>query len=292
MDWSRRQEEIAQFAERQLFFIGGAPRSGTTWLQQLLDSHPDISCKGEGLLDKQLAAPLDKVMAERRQALDAKNTGLFGHTGGYPLPQQEDADFLVRTAILLALHRQADGKACSAVGEKTPENVFFFPRLKHLFSGARFIGMARDPRDVIASAWHFFHRPVAGEDETAARFAFIELALPSLEDGARRMMALVERHPEDVRIVTYETLRQTPELIVTDLFRFLGVTDHEMVVQDCVARTSFAAQTGGRVAGVEQNGSFFRKGIAGDWHSTLTDEMNAVVLQRLGWMFPHFGWQM
>ena len=48
-DWNQRNEEIAQLARRQLFFVGGAPRSGTTWLQQLLDCHPDICCRGEGL---------------------------------------------------------------------------------------------------------------------------------------------------------------------------------------------------------------------------------------------------
>jgi hypothetical protein len=29
----------------------------------------------------------------------------------------------------------------------------------------------------------------------------------------------------------------------------------------------------------------------GDWRSTLTPAMNALVLRELGWMFGHFGWQ-
>jgi hypothetical protein len=63
------------------------------------------------------------------------------------------------------------------------------------------------------------------------------------------------------------------------------------VVADCVAGTAFAAQTGGRPAGVAQDGAFLRKGIAGDWHSTLTPAMNEAILSVLGWMFPHFDWQ-
>jgi hypothetical protein len=42
------------------------------------------------------------------------------------------------------------------------------------------------------------------------------------------------------------------------------------VAADCVAQTAFEVVTGGRAAGVEQNGSFFRTGSAGGWMSTLT----------------------
>ena len=56
--WIEGQRNIEALAERQLFFIGGAPRSGTTWLQLLLDCHPEVSCRGEGLFWKELAEPL------------------------------------------------------------------------------------------------------------------------------------------------------------------------------------------------------------------------------------------
>lgn len=289
--WIERQEEIAALARKQLFFIGGAPRSGTTWVQQILDQHPEVSCRGEGLFQKQLAEPLEAMMKARAEVLTAKNTSLFGHTGGFPLPAQDDVEFLLGTAMLLALRQVCADKACRAIGEKTPENVFFFPRLKQLFPKAKCIAIARDPRDVLTSAWHFFHKPAAGEDETAAKFAFIRLALPSLDQGARTTIELAERHPADCMTITYEKLRRTPELIVSNMFRFLSVSDASNIVADCVARTSFAALTGGRQAGTEQNGAFFRKGVAGDWGSTLTPEMNDLVLRELGWMFPHFGWK-
>ena len=289
--WTERQEEIGRLPERQLFFVGGAPRSGTTWLQWILDAHPDVSCQGEGLFDKDLAAPLEHLMAERGRALDAKNTRVFGHTGGYPLPEPDDTEFLLGTAILLALHRQSAGKRCRAIGEKTPENVFFFPRLKRLFPAAKLICIARDPRDVLTSAWHFFHAATPNEDPVAAKTAFIRGAFPSLAEGARTILALAEHHPADCAIVTYEALRQAPAPVVARLFRFLGVSDADDIVADCLARTSFAALAGGRAAGEQRNGSFFRKGVTGDWTSTLTPEMNEMVLRELGWMFPHFGWQ-
>jgi hypothetical protein len=289
-NWVEQQDELVTLARKQLFFIGGAPRSGTTWVQQILDCHPEVSCRGEGLFHKQLAEPLEALMAKRREALNGKNTALFGHTGGYPVPTEDDVEFLLGTAILLALRQQSAHKTCRAIGEKTPENVFFFPRLKQLFPKAKCITIARDPRDVLTSAWHFFHKPVAGEDEAAEKFAFIRLALPSLDQGARTTLDLAARYPADFMTVTYESLRRTPQLVVSNMFRFLSVSDASDIVADCVARTSFAAQTGGREAGTEQSGAFFRKGIAGDWKSTLSPEMNELVLRELGWAFPHFGW--
>jgi len=288
--WAEHQWEIAEIARKQLFFVGGAPRSGTTWVQQLLDAHPDISCRGEALFHKQFAEPLEKLVAGWREAITAKNAGLFGHTGGYPLPEPEDVEILLGTAILLGLRRQSAAKPCRAIGEKTPENVFFYPRLRQLFPAAKLIAVVRDPRDVLTSAWHFFHKPAAGEDEAAAKLGFIRLALPSLDHGARVTIELAKLYPADVMIVTYESLRRTPQLVVSNMYRFLGMADAAPMVADCIARTSFAAQTGGREAGSEQSGAFFRKGVSGDWPSTLTQDMSGLIVKELGWMFPHFGW--
>jgi hypothetical protein len=290
-NWIENQEDLTALARKQLFFVGGAPRSGTTWVQQMLDAHPEICCRGEGLFHKHVAEPLEAITAIRREALESKNLTLFGHTGGYPLPAAEDTEQLVGTAILLALRRQCAGGQHRAIGEKTPENVFFFPRLKQLFPRAKSIAIARDPRDLLTSAWHFFHKAVPGENETEAKFAFIRLAMPSLDQGARAMLALAEQHPADCMTITYENLLRTPELIASNMFRFLSVSDASDIVADCVARTRFAALTGGRQAGSEQRGAFFRKGVVGDWASTLTPDMNALVLRELGWMFPRFGWK-
>ncbi len=288
--WLQRQPDLTAMAERQLFLVGGAPRSGTTWVQQILDCHPEVSCRGEGFFADHLAAPLATMMTDRTRLLEGKNTKLFRHTGGYPLPAAEDAEHLAGTAILLALQQQVGGKACRAVGEKTPENVFYFERFRRLFPTAKFIGIARDPRDVLTSAWHLFQSAPPGQDEAAAKTTFLRSALPSLAEGARTMLTLAERYPADSLIVTYEAMLLDAAPIVARLFRLLGVSDAPEIVAACLARTDFTAATGGRPRGEEQRGAFFRKGVAGDWRSTLTPEMNELVLRELGWMFPPFGW--
>jgi hypothetical protein len=287
--WTERAERLLALSHRQLFFIGGAPRSGTTWLQYLLDAHPEICCAGEGLFRKELAEPMDKLILARGAALEAKNQNVFRHSAGYPLPDAGDTEALVATGILLALERQCGGKHYRAIGEKTPENVFFFPALKRMFPDAKFVGIARDPRDLLSSAWHFFRKPEAGDD-TARKTDFIQSALPSLQQGARAMLELRRNSPTDCMLVTYERMLSDTAMTAAALYRFLGVSDDNAIVEGCVARTSFAALTQGRPVGTVEEGSFFRKGVVGDWRATLTAEMGETIVRELGWCFPEFGW--
>jgi len=285
--WPQRQAEVAALAKRQLFFVGGAPRSGTTWLQHILDAHPDISCRGEGHFLQFLATPMGAVMQHRRDQLQAKNTRLFRDLGGYPLPDPEDVEFLVGSAILMALAQQCDGHPYPIVGEKTPENVFYFPNLKRLFPAAKFVGIARDPRDILVSAWHLIPPE---RRQALEQMAFVRQAVGAVGQFTTGMLSLQRRYPADALIVTYEALLREPEATVAALYRFLGAADSPAIVADSIARTSFAAMSG-RPAGVEDNGAFMRKGVAGDWRTHLTPEMNQLILDQSGSLFPQFGWE-
>ena len=120
---------------------------------------------------------------------------------------------------------------------------------------------------------------------------FLRNALPGINSGSRAILELTEQYQSDCIVVTYERMVEATEAVAAELFRFLGVSDSVSVVADSVAQTSFASLTGGRSAGVIEKGSFFRKGVVGDWQSTFTSEMNQIILKELGWTFPIFGWE-
>ena len=289
-DWLTTESQLRVIAKSQIFFVGGPPRSGTTWLQQIIDQHPQASCRGEGLFAKHLFPHLQTCLDRRREALEAKNRVVFGHTTGYPLPSAEDGQFLAATAILLALHQQAAGRDCLAYGEKTPENVFDFPKFKRLFPQAKLIAIARDPRDLMTSAWHFFYKNPDDKQNDDAKMAFLRVALPSINDGMRAMLHHRHTDPDACCLVTYEQLQREPQRAVAAIFRFLGLDAGDAIVSACLEATRFETMTGGRKPGDGADGSFLRKGVVGDWQSTLSPAMNSLIVQELGWAFPTFGW--
>jgi hypothetical protein len=61
-DYHRLQSTVSAVHSKQMFFIGGVAKSGTTWLQILLDLHPNITCKGEGHFPNTFAPLLKGVL--------------------------------------------------------------------------------------------------------------------------------------------------------------------------------------------------------------------------------------
>ena len=68
-------KRIHQVLDRQIFFVGGAPKSGTTWLQKALDAHPEIMCSGEGHFLDKFALNLNEMIKDynKHQAVVAQN---------------------------------------------------------------------------------------------------------------------------------------------------------------------------------------------------------------------------
>lgn len=99
--------------------VGGAPRSGTTWLLAILEAHPHI-----------WAVP--------------KETNAFRTwAGGMPLKRYRVYKELLKASVPKSAHRWC---------EKTPCHVRFLPEIRAYFQGEfRFIHIIRDGRDVITS---------------------------------------------------------------------------------------------------------------------------------------------
>lgn len=289
--------ELQSLERKQLFFVGGAPRSGTTWIQHLIDGHPSASCMGEGLFWRQLYYPLTELVENWRKAIQEKNVTQFSHTGGYPLPNEQDRDMLLATGILGSMQRQLStwsdrGASCQAIGEKTPEDIFLFLRLRHLFPHARLVVISRDPRDTLASAWHMFvqrHRP--GEDLSGMMEQFIRDALVPMERAIRTLFSLLQKDQDVCLSITYERLHTDTAGVLATIYRFLGLSDEPDTIHASIERSSFSHLSGGRERGVEDKKSFLRQGVVGGWRNTIPENMNFIILEALGWSFPYFEWK-
>jgi hypothetical protein len=263
------------------FFVGGCQKSGTTWVQRLLDAHPEVCCRGETHVADLLmpclleAAKAYNARQERREtsaslAIRLENTDVV--TTGASLVQAIFARWLADP--------QVDPGLLKAIGDKTPENALSFSTLGRLFPRSRFIHVVRDGRDAAVSGWAHLQRlgdAGAGLD--------IEARFPHFSDYAeyfaehhwarfiRAARASAASMPDRCIEVRYEDLYDEPAREAARLFRFLGATMlDDATIARCVEAASFERLSGGRSRGQTDIGSFFRKGVVGDWRSMFDDE--------------------
>lgn len=131
-------------ASARPIFILGVPRSGTTLLRTLLDSHPRIAAGPE---TPWLCAHQPRSLQSLWEFLREERLGYCASFG----MGQEAVTAACRRLVeeLLGAYAAARGKARWA--EKTPNNALFLDFLLELFPDAHYIVMTRDPLDTVAS---------------------------------------------------------------------------------------------------------------------------------------------
>jgi hypothetical protein len=276
------------------FFVCGCPKSGTTWVQLLLDRHPEISCAGEShlvvLLKKFGALIEDHNFHQRR-----RNTEIFGDIVGYaPFPEIDQADesWLYEGLVERMLEKAVNKKGVRAIGDKTPnvaEHLSWFPdAVPH----ARFIHVIRDARDVAVSGWHHLHRtaPAADLRQLAAFREYALLSAQLWQVVVLRARAEAARLGDRYLEVRYEDLHADPDAALDRLLGFLGVASEPALRRACIDQASFSALSGGRAAGQEDRSAFLRKGLPGDWHNWFDPALNAAVLAQVGPLLAALGY--
>jgi hypothetical protein len=140
-------------------FVVGCPRSGTTLLRAMLDSHPELAVPGESYFIVELA-PRFAPRWWRRFDRDRCTDALVAHERFVhweldetevraAVAREQPRDYASLLRVLYAEYARAQGK--SRYGDKTPNYVLDIPTLAALFSEARFVHVVRDGRDVALS---------------------------------------------------------------------------------------------------------------------------------------------
>jgi hypothetical protein len=156
----RRVDDTASTSNPAVFpFVVGCPRSGTTLLRAMLDSHPQLAIPGESYFVVELA-PRFRKRVWRRFDRDGFAAALVAHERFQQWGISEEAvrDTLARAApadysdalrTVYQLYATQAGK--TRFGDKTPNYVLQLPLLGALFPEARFVHIVRDGRDVALS---------------------------------------------------------------------------------------------------------------------------------------------
>ncbi len=265
----------AAYDGQNLVLVAGCPRSGTTWFQRLLASHPRMRTGQETHIFSHHIGP--QIIAWESSFGDSDKPRAAGMS--CYISREEFRSILKSYLDQLLDPVLGNLPAGELFLEKTPDNILYLPQIFELLPKARVIHVLRDARDVVSSltareAWLRSWAPSDARNAAAfwvKRINAVRAAMPSIP----------ARQFHEIR---YETLLESPVEVMRGTADFLGLdwelADIEKAVE--LNRADKARKTGGTpipVYGdaakrsgpvvVEPQG-FIRKAKSGGWKDDLS----------------------
>jgi tetratricopeptide (TPR) repeat protein len=195
---------------RRLALLCGHARSGTTLLEQVLDSHPDmVSAEETTIFLDDAFAPLKRNLPPDAYMLPVLEAASI------PALQQSRATYF--RSMELSIGSPIAGRLLL---DKNPVLTFLIPAFVRIFPETKFLIALRDPRDVVLSC---FMQPQPLNPITAAYLSLEGTA----EDYAAIMSiwrTLAPLLPSPYLEVRYEDMVEDLESVARKTLDFLGVT--------------------------------------------------------------------
>lgn len=266
----------------KIFFLCGHPRSGTHWMDTVLNRHPRIMIHGEYRFE-----------ALRRATDDL--TGKFWHAA-FIEPMKSEAERCFRDSVRRIVGASSVRKpGAEWLGDRTPRVI------EPYLAGAPHFLIIRDPRDVLVSWAHLeiknaaHHYTMGGFSAELGPHREAFLADPDYFKknpqhllGCRRWLRQLasrwRQHvrldldiirrvdagelPSRIHVVRYERIYTDPEGERRRMYEFLGVPPEEAgeLTEETRSKPGHAK---------EDPHNFYRKGKVGDWEKYFTPDVRA-----------------
>jgi LPS sulfotransferase NodH len=258
-------------------FIVGCQRSGTSWVQELLASHPQVHSGQESFLFARYLGPEIRAWLGE---LDATAHG-GGGDGLQCYFTNEKFRAILRVYTESLLQPMAESlKAGEIFVEKTPDHSLYMPEILELLPESRFIHVLRDPRDVASSmiaaskTWASGWAPKTGRQ--AARW-WMKRVL-AVREASKKL------NSKQFMEIKYENMRASPNESMSKLLDFLGLSWGKDDIDNAIRKNdpSSTSETGTRISVggefakrsgetiVKHSQGFIRKASPGAWKQDLT----------------------
>ena len=260
-------------------FIVGAPRSGTTWLQALLASHPRVITGQE----THFFSAIKKFLSFYDERKDWRNIGLYAYWS------KKDVSRLVRSYFLKFIEPVLSNSAEALFFvEKSPEHTVLMPFIAECFPEARFIHIIRDARHMVASLIRVSKRNNQYVSPTVASLVWRDFVSTGIAFG-RQLPS--EKYLE----LRYEDLRMNTLDLLSRIFTWLSLDCDQTLLSRIVEKCSLTKVKKSKKFDVikssssEPNG-FFAEGAIGQSFSLTKLELYRVyeicgsLLKELGYI--------
>lgn len=284
--WSAEYTARVKDRDYRIFFLCGHPRSGTHWMDNVLNRHHHVYMDGEYRFE-----------AIRRAVDDM--TGKFWHAA-FREPMKSEAEACFRDSVRRIIGASAKRKPEARwLGDRTPR------ALQVYLKGASHFLIIRDPRDVLVS-WSHQEIKNAGHHYTTGNFEpvlgkfraeflkdpeFFKKNPETLLSDRRWVKALAGRWrhhlridlenlklidagemnggiPARVHVVRYERIHADPEGERRRMYEFLGLSeaDAEPLTEESRSKPGLKS---------EDPHHIYRRGQVGDWEKYFTPQARA-----------------
>jgi hypothetical protein len=284
LNFERLGKNLNKCLEKEFFFILGMPRSGTTWFQYLMNSHPNIVCNGETNFRKNWYSNFSTLVDQHNNVAKTSGDNIKTYV------REQDKEFLTMTTFLMLTTQWVErdgGKDIRHIGERTPG---FMAKYLQMWNGyfpeSKFIHLIRDPRDTAVSMWFYLmakSEKYKGNQKTLKDYKnigeFINnyvLSWGIMSDRARQAGSDLGKRYTEIR---YEALNIDPYSTLSTVFDFLSADSSTEVVRDCVVDNSFEILS----TSDKNRDRLFRKGLVGDWKNHYDEsQMSQNIVDVLG----------
>lgn len=305
--WRKRDTPI------RTAFVVACPRSGTTWLKEMLNAHSEILCTENRLFGRHFdVVESDGGEPPRlRVTMDHYVEGFLRHFEWRKLGMsRDDARDAIATKLLRALEEVVhENSGLRIVVDKitpypgTAETVV--EALVRFYPEASVVRLIRDGRDVVTSGvFHWMSKSLRGKDaaehvekrrrlfldndhSTSLSRFFLDEEIEEWAGLWTQPLAATKQSHAQLRMMDlrYESLKRDTRGSLGELFTFLSAKNDEGRQQACLEAGAFERMSGGRKVGDAVPDAHVRKGVVGDWRNYFTRQDGALFWQLAGeWM--------